>query len=128
VGEADGYEDLIPAVGRDHRRAPLAVGGRTRAQIHGDIQDGTAHYTHQLVLCEGWDLKVQAPHGAGLGREGVVVLHEVEVYAGRRQCLAAVGLGEEAPSIAVLTRVQKPYGRDGERFNKTVHALQNHPF
>jgi hypothetical protein len=48
--------------------------------------------------------------------------------AGRRQRLATVGFGEEAPSIAVLPGVQQLYGRNGERFNESVHALQIHHF
>src|SRR4051794_24921200 len=83
--KADWHQKLAPVrSGQFYRHMP-PEGRRRTAQIHGNIEDATAHHSNELALGEGCQLKVQAANGAPLHGKGMIVLHEVEVETHLRE-------------------------------------------
>ena len=74
MGETGRDPHLQVVLGRQYRGYPLAKGGRTAAQVDGDIVDFAGHDAHQLALHVS-HLVVQAAQHALAGSR-VVILHE----------------------------------------------------
>jgi hypothetical protein len=79
----------------------LPEGGRTEANIDGDIENGAADDANELSLCAGRTLEMQAANDPGLAGAGMVVLHEHRRSRRRVEGILAERLREEAPRIAV---------------------------
>lgn len=84
------------------------------ADVHGHVQNGAARHADQLVLGVGRRLEVQAAHGAYLRRQGVIVLHKIQVDAQLVESRPVVGLAEKPAMIAKLVRLDNLDVRDVE--------------
>ncbi len=85
---------------------------RMRPRVHAE----------ELVLGERRRLEVQSAQRAHGGREGMVVLNEVQMETGRLESRPVVDLREEPSRVAVLLRRHDLDRRDGGVFNLHSHA------
>lgn len=67
----------------------LPVGGRTKADIHGYIENSATYASNQFALCVWRALEMQSSHHA-IGTHALVVLHEMY----RSNFLLKLTLGE----------------------------------
>ena len=96
---------------RKQRALPLAEGGAAGPQVNADVEDLTLQHAHQLGL-RVVDLEMQAAQHA-LGRGGLVVLHEVHIYAAGNEVRPLVGFHEVAACVTVLLVVHNQHAVDG---------------
>ena len=100
MGKAARDQELpVVAIGQEVA-FPLLVGRRTLANVNDHVQNGPGNDADQLGLGGLAPLEVEAPQYAGLGRERLVVLHEIKVDPGRLEVAVGVGFFEEAPPVA----------------------------
>jgi len=91
VGETARDEELAVILGRQLPRHMAAVGGRTLADVYGNVKHTPNHAAHKLGLCEGGTLEMQSAHHPACGHR-LIVLNKIYV--------AADGLAERAVVIA----------------------------
>jgi len=82
--KAGGHPYLAPIGGRNLSAHMLPKCRRADSDIHGHIQNCAANHAYEFPLIKWRYLKMQAPHGSGLGGKGVVILYEPASYARRR--------------------------------------------
>ena len=92
VSEADGHQKLQPVLAAQFDGDMAAEGRRRASEVDRDIKDAATADADELCLSEGSTLEVQASDGAGLGRQGEVILNELVNDAGRGKGFLVVGL------------------------------------
>ncbi len=99
VGEARGHPHLALVLFAQLLADPLPEGGRTPAQVHGDVEDGAAHDTHEFPLGLA-DLVMQAAQDAARTAAVVVLYESVAAAGGFVEGALVETLEEETASVA----------------------------
>jgi len=99
VGKAFRDQQAALVVGGQHFTMPAQVGGRSSAQIHGDIEHCSRETTDELGFGMRRMLEMQATDGPLAARERVIDLRNGLVQAGRTKFFGAIKSGEEAARI-----------------------------
>lgn len=100
VGAAGGHPEAFVAHAGEEVPVPLAEGGGVLAEVHDDVEDGTAGDPDEFALGGAVDLVVEAAEDGFFGA-AVVVLNEVHVEAEGGEGFAVPGFEEEAAFVAV---------------------------
>lgn len=91
----------MAVVGRQFGTNPLAIGRRSLADVHRDVEDATSNASHQLVLPVRRRLIVQAPQRVGWYRKRVIVPHEIAGDAQFGEVSKFIHFGKPTTCIAV---------------------------
>lgn len=115
MAEAGGNPQHVVLLCGERDADPFAEPRARAAQVNGDVVDFAGDDAHKLSL-RLLDLIVQPAQNA-LGRSRVIVLHEVDIEAGRvLENSTVVALEEEATRIAEDFRFQQDdFGQRGRR-------------
>src|SRR5262249_28652930 len=114
VREAGWYVDLFPVFGADNDRRVPSEGWRSSTDIDRDIENAAARAADQFGLGRLADLKMHAADRASGCRQGVVFLHEGDVYAASRHGVLAPDLREKS------TGIRNASGRDDTNSRQPV--------
>ena len=98
VGKAFRHEELPVILFCQLYGDVLSVGGRTFADVNGNVEHCAFYAADEFALCEGWALEVQAAHDA-IRRHALVVLYEVDGADLRVELPLGEGLEEVATGI-----------------------------
>ena len=124
--KARGDHQLAPILKTQLDPEPAPIGRRAAPDIDRHVEQNPSPTAHQLGLRMGWCLKMQPPHRADLGRQGVIILNEIKRDPLRRQLVAAIGLGKKAPRITKTRRrddFQTGYSRFRDQHMTTFDRL-----
>jgi hypothetical protein len=89
---------------------PLLESGRTAAQVHDRIENGTRRHAHQLAL-RVLDLHVHAAQSP-LARTAVIVLNEIRLNSGHLELRQLPGLHKKPPCVVENRRLYEHYVRN----------------
>lgn len=122
VREALGNQELIPSAGGNLDGDPFHEGGRAPTNVDCDVENGTFHHPHQLVLRVGGQLVVKAPQHASRGGIGVVVLDKLQCDAVFGELPSVPGFGKEAAFVSYPARHDLQDSVKVERSDLQAHA------
>ena len=111
VGESPGHEELEMVLLRQLYSHVLPVGGRPLADVDGHVENGAAHASHELGLCVGRPLEMQAAHHAAR-RHRLVVLHEIDRRHFGIEYTFRITLEEVSPRVVEDPRLKHHHSGD----------------
>ena len=123
--KARGYQKLPTVFKAQFDAEPLAIARRSLANVQRRIEQPPAPAAHQFGLGMWRGLEMQAPDGAHLRRQRMVVLHEIEMQPLTGQRAFVPALAEKPPRITKSARCQNHRAGKGGLYQHS-YLMENH--